>query len=187
MTEQNYRQALNALVGCFKAGGTLLLCGNGGSSADCAHILGELVKGFLSRRPLPQDIIDRIGQPWAARLQGGLPAIDLTANGALISAVGNDIDTASAYAQQVVAYGRRGDVILGISTSGNAENVCRALVTGRALGLVTIGMTGKGGGRMADLCDILLDVDETETYRVQEKHLPLYHRLCADVERAIFG
>ncbi len=186
MTEQNYQQALNALVKCFKSGGKLLLCGNGGSSADCAHILGELVKGFMSKRPLSQDVISKIGQPWAAGLQGGLPTIDLTVNGALISAVGNDIDAVSAYAQQVVAYGREGDVIIGISTSGNAENVCRALITAKALGVITIGMTGEGGGKMASLCDILLDVDEKETYRVQEKHLPLYHRLCMDVENRMF-
>ncbi len=187
MTEMTYQAALDALVSCFQSGGKLLLCGNGGSSADCAHILGELVKGFMSRRPLSDALVDKIGAPWAKQLQGGLPAIDLTANNALIAAVVNDIDGQSAYAQQVMAYGRPGDVILGISTSGNAENVGRALQAARALGMTTIGMTGCGGGKMAALCDILLDVDEKETYKVQEKHLPLYHRLCMDVEKAIFG
>ncbi len=116
----------------------------------------------------------------------GVPAIDLTANSTLISAFGNDVDATSAYAQQVIAYGREEDVMIGISTSGNAENVCRALITANAMGLTTIGMTGQGGGKMAQLCDILLDVDERETYRVQEKHLPLYHRLCMDIEREMF-
>ncbi len=186
MTEKTYQSAADTLIHCFRSGGKLLLCGNGGSSADCAHILGELVKGFRRPRPLPQATVQSIGKDWAARLQRGLPVVDLTANGALIAAVCNDMDAASAYAQQVIAYGRPGDVILGISTSGNAENVCRALETARGLGLTTIGMTGLGGGKMAALCDILLDVPERETYRVQELHLPLYHRLCMDVEQALF-
>ncbi len=186
MTDRDYQCARDALIASFKAGGKLLLCGNGGSSADCAHILGELVKGFMKRRPLSHELVDRMDAAWASELQGGLPAIDLTANAALISAVANDIDAKSAYAQQVIAYGQQGDVLIGISTSGNAENVCRALTVAKTLGVTTIGLTGQGGGRMANLCDILLDVDETETYRVQEKHLPLYHRLCRDIEEALF-
>ncbi len=187
MTEKDYQAALSAVVTCFRSGGKVLLCGNGGSSADCAHMVCEWVTGFLSRRPLPEADTSGIGTGWAAQLQGGLPAIDLTANAALIFAVCNDIDPASAFAQQVIAYGRPGDVLIGISTSGNSENVCRALQTAQALGLTTIGLTGQGGGRMASLCRILLDVDESETYRVQEKHLPLYHRLCREVEEALFG
>ncbi len=167
MTKKNYQAAVDALVASFKADGKLL-CGNGGSSADCAHILGELVKGFMSKRPLAQETVAVIGTPWAKDLQGGLPAIDPTVNGALIAAVSNDIDAASAYAQQVIAYGRKGDVLIGISTSGNAENVRRALQVARTQGLTTIGLIGRGGEKMAALCDILLDVDETETYRVQE-------------------
>jgi len=186
MLDKKLSDAVQTIVDSFRKGGKLLICGNGGSSADSAHIVGELAKGFMSKRPLPQDVKDRIGCDWADGLQGGLPAIDLTANGALIAAVTNDIDGLSAYAQQVIAYGRAGDVIIGISTSGNAENVCRALITARALGMTTIGMTGSTGGRMAGLCDILLNVDETETYRVQEKHLPLYHKLCMEIEKAMF-
>ena len=187
MTSRDYDDALRAITDAFRRGGKLLLCGNGGSAADCAHIVGELAKGFISRRPLPDDVRAAIGEDWAAGLQGGLPAIDLTANSALIAAICNDIDGRSAYAQQVVAYGRAGDVLMGISTSGNAENVCRALKTARALGLTTLGLMGAGGGRMAGLCDVLLDVDERETYRVQEQHLPLYHRLCMDIEAELFG
>ena len=187
MDENTIIAAENALVKCFKSGGRLLVCGNGGSAADSAHIVGELCKGFLLKRPLAGPLVEAMGEDWAHDLQGGLPAIDLTANAALISAVANDIDARSAYAQQVVAYGRAGDVIIGISTSGNAENVRRAFVAARALGLTTIGMTGRGGGKLAELADILLNVDETETYRVQERHLPLYHRICMDVEAALFG
>lgn len=187
MCEESFERAVELMVRSFRCGGKLLLCGNGGSAADCAHIVGELAKGFMSRRPLPCELRARIGEPWADALQQGLPALDLTANCALIAAITNDMDGVSAYAQQVLAYGRPGDVLLGISTSGNAENVCRALITARAQGLATMGMTGAGGGRMAKLCDVLLDVDATETYLVQERHLPLYHRLCMEIEREMFG
>ena len=180
-------EAVDLLVNCFEGGGKLLLCGNGGSGADSAHILGEFVKGFLSKRPLSEALIDKIGEPWARCLQRGLPAIDLTANNALIGAVANDQDGLLPYAQQVMAYARPGDVLLGISTSGNAENVVRAMQVARALGASCIALTGRGGGRMATFADVLLDVDETQTYKVQEKHLPLYHQLCIEVERRMFG
>ena len=186
MTEADITRAVQLLTDVFKSGGKLMVCGNGGSAADSAHIVGELGKGFLKRRPLPDELRADIGEPWADSLQLGLPAIDLTANAALISATANDICGESAYAQQVLAYGRSGDALIGISTSGNAENVRRAAIVARALGVRVIGMTGRGGGRLAPLCDILLNVDETETYRVQEKHLPLYHRICIEVERALF-
>ena len=116
-----------------------------------------------------------------------LPAIDLTCNNALISAIANDLGGENAYAQQVMAYGRPGDVIIGISTSGNAENVCRALTTAKALGLQTVGLTGSGGGRMTALCDLLVKADASETYLVQEEHLSFYHRLCIMVENALFA
>ena len=186
MNEATFERAVERLTACFRAGNKLLLCGNGGSAADCGHILGEFVKGFVKKRPLDQRLVEKIGCEWAGRLQQGLPAIDLTANGPLIAAVVNDIDGESAFAQQVTAYGRPGDVLIGISTSGNAENVCRALITARALGLTAIGMTGQTGGRMAELCDILLNAPESETYRVQEAHLKLYHQLCLRVESALF-
>lgn len=182
----NYDQALACVIECYRKGGKLMMCGNGGSSADSAHIAGELLKGFLKKRPLPAELCARIGEEWAGKLQMGLPAIDLTAHSALISAVANDLDAANVYAQQVMAYGREGDVLIGISTSGNSENVLRACITARALGVKVIALTGQGGGKMRDKCDILLNVDETATYKVQEKHLQLYHRLCADVEAAFY-
>ena len=182
----NYDQALNCLIDCYRGDGKLLLCGNGGSSADSAHIAGELLKGFLKKRPLSPELRRRIGEEWALKLQAGLPAIDLTAHGALISAVANDLDAANVFAQQVIAYGRAGDVLIGISTSGNSENVLRACITARALGMKVIALTGRQGGKLREQCDILLNVDETETYKVQEKHLQLYHRLCADVEATFF-
>jgi D-sedoheptulose 7-phosphate isomerase len=171
------------LIRCFKSGGKLLLCGNGGSSADCAHITGELVKGFCKKRPLPDDLQKAIG---TNKLQMGLPAIDLTANCALISAVNNDLGGDLVYAQQVMAYGRPGDVLIGISTSGNAKNVAMAVKAAKALGLTTVGMTGCGGGALESLCDIMLKSSEKETYLVQEDHLMFYHRLCLRVEEALF-
>ena len=184
---ENLNAAVEMIVECFKNGGKLLICGNGGSGADSAHILGELVKGFMSKRPLPRDLIEKIGEPWAEKLQLGLPAIDLTANNALIGAVANDQDGQLPYAQQVMAYCRPGDVLIGISTSGNAQNVLRAMKTAHALGGRCIALTGRSGGLMKAEADVLLNVDETETYRVQEKHLPLYHQLCMRVEAALFG
>ncbi len=184
--EEKTLLAAEKISACFERGGKLLLCGNGGSAADCAHIAGELAKGFLKKRPLPEALRDAIGEDWTQKLQGGLPALDLCANSGLMTAIINDIEGDSVFAQQVAAYGRKGDVILGISTSGNAENVGRALKTARAMGLYTIGMTGESGGKMKACCDLLLNVPETETYKIQEKHLPLYHRLCILIEERLF-
>ena len=187
MVNAQLDMAVLKLIECFKSGCKLMVCGNGGSSSDSAHIVGELVKGFMSKRPLSADLVEKIGQPWAQNLQMGLPAIDLTANNALIGAVANDQDGLLPYAQQVMAYARPGDVLLGISTSGNAENVVRAMITARALGAKCVALTGRDGGKMRQYADVLLNVDETETYKVQEKHLPLYHQLCMRVEKRIFG
>lgn len=181
----NQEKALQMLVDCFAGGGKLLLCGNGGSAADCGHIAGELLKGFLKKRPVPGALCAQV--PQAAGLQQGLPAIDLTAHAAAITAIANDLGGEAVYAQQVLAYGRPGDVVLGISTSGSAANVNFALQTARALGLKTLGLTGRSGGKMKETCDVLLNVDADETYRIQELHLPLYHALCAGVEAHFFA
>lgn len=178
--------AADMLIRVFKSGGKLLLCGNGGSAMDCGHITGELCRGFQRLRPLADDVKARIGEPWADRLQRGLPAMDLTANCCLVTAINNDIGGEMVFAQQLAAYGTSGDALIGISTSGNSENIRRALVTARAMGIYTIAMTGRTGGRLANCCDLLLNVDADETYRVQEKQLPLYHTLCARVEAALF-
>lgn len=187
MTELNkvpLNAAADALTTCFRMGGKLLLCGNGGSAADCAHIAGELVKGFRKKRPLPADLQRTLE---TGKLQMGLPAIDLTANSALIAAVNNDQGGEFVYAQQVIAYGKPGDVLIGISTSGNAKNVCRAAKAAKALGLYVIGMTGASGGALESLSDLVLKSDETETYLVQEDHLRFYHRLCLTVEETMFS
>lgn len=179
-------QAANMIIHCFQNGGKLLLCGNGGSASDCAHIAGELCKGFLKRRPLPEALQNQIGEAWAKQLQQALPAIDLTAQSSVITAVINDIDGASVFAQQVMAFGRENDVLIGISTSGNADNVRRALIAARAMGMKTIGMTGKTGGKMPPLCDLTLHADSDETYQIQETHIRMYHQLCIQIENAFF-
>ncbi len=184
--------ATDMLIACFRRGGQVLLCGNGGSAADCGHIAGELLKGFLRRRPLTEaqrQAFAAQGEESAAladRLQRGLPAIDLTAHGALLTAALNDIGGEDVFAQQVVAFGRPGDVLLGLSTSGGAANVCNALRAARALGLGTIALTGQRGGAAASLADVAIRVPADETYRVQEYHLPVYHALCAAVEAVFF-
>ncbi len=185
--------AYRVLVDAFTRGGKLLVCGNGGSAADSDHIVGELMKGYLRRRPLPPDVRARlsqadpeVGSALADSLQGALPAINLGAGGALLSAFGNDVKGEHGYAQAVYGYGRRGDALLGLSTSGNAANVRAALCVARALGLATIGLTGEGGGRMAGRCDVLIAVPAKRTFEIQELHLPVYHCLCAMVEEHFF-
>ena len=185
--------AYRALSDCFASGGKLLVCGNGGSAADADHIVGELMKGYLKRRPVPDEVQVRLrtadstlGPALAEHLQGALPAVNLTAGAALLSAFGNDVRPELAYAQAAFGHGRKGDVLLGISTSGNASNVRSALVVGRAVGMTTIGLTGRGGGAMAGLCDILVAVPASRTFEIQELHLPVYHCLCAMVEDRFF-
>ena len=170
-----------------------MVCGNGGSAADSDHIVGELMKGYLRPRPVPEDMRARLraadpalGPALAECLQGALPAVNLMAGSALLSAFGNDVSPDLAYAQAAYGHGKKGDVLLGISTSGNASNVRSALVVGRAMGMTTIGLTGRGGGKMAGLCDILVNVPAVRTFEIQELHLPVYHCLCAMVEERFF-
>lgn len=185
--------AFRMLVECYTRGGKLLVCGNGGSAADSEHIAGELMKGFLSLRPLPPEFREKLcaanpelGSTLAEKLQASLPVINLAASMALSTAFGNDVSPELAFAQAAIGYGKPGDVLLGLSTSGNALNVRAALSVARAIGMKTIGLTGKGGGRLAPLCDILVNVPATRTFEVQELHLPVYHCLCAMVEAHFF-
>ena len=177
----------------YAAGGKILLCGNGGSCSDSDHITGELLKGFLLKRPVAQDIKDAFAALWgeegceiAGKLQQGLPAISLTNHGAGISAFANDVDPELVYAQQVLAYGKAGDVLVGISTSGGASNVDAAMKTAKALGLKTMGLTGRDGGKLKATSDICIIAPERETYLIQECHLCFYHLLCAGCEYELF-
>lgn len=193
------QRAFEALRDSFAAGGKLLTCGNGGSAADSEHLVGELMKGFLAPRPVdkgtreallagdpgdPDDLGE--GEYLAGKLQGALPAISLVGQTALTTAIANDVGPDMVFAQQVHGYGRRGDVLLGISTSGNSLNVMRAAQVARAAGLVSIGLTGSSGGRLARLCDVCVRVPYDSVTLVQERHLPIYHALAVMLEREFF-
>jgi D-sedoheptulose 7-phosphate isomerase len=180
-------KTVDMICSMYRRDGKLLLCGNGGSAADCEHISGELLKGFLLlRKPLTEEV-EGLRPEIAAGLQRGIQAIPLTSLSALSTAFGNDVAPENTFAQAVFALGSSRDVFFGISTSGNAENVCRAAEVARKKGLPTIALTGEGGGRLAPLCDVAIRVPAKETYQIQEYHLPVYHALCAQVEEDLFG
>jgi D-sedoheptulose 7-phosphate isomerase len=186
-------RAFELLYRAFRQGGKLLVCGNGGSAADSEHIVGELMKGFDRRRALPraerehlQALYPREGRYLADHLQGALPAISLASQSSLITAVANDTAAEMVFAQQVYGYGRPGDVLLAISTSGNSRNVLHALRVARAAGLATIGLTGRSGGEMAALCDVALCVPVDAMAEIQRAHQALYHALCRRLEEEFF-
>ena len=180
-------KAVEALVAMHRRGGKVLLAGNGGSCADCEHISGELLKGFLLSRPVPEEALPGVPHELRAGLQGGIAALPLASFTALGTAFANDVAPENVFAQLVLALGRPGDVFLGISTSGHARNVGNAAKVAKSLGLCTVALTGEGGGLLSSLSDIAIRVPERETFRVQEMHLPVYHAICAQVEEMIFG
>ena len=167
----------------------ILICGNGGSASDSEHIVGELMKGFKLPRKLAEEEIAAFGgyAPMAARLQKGIQAISLNSHTALMTAIGNDNGYDMVFAQQVYGYGREGDVLIAMTTSGNSANVVNAAVTAKAGGMKVIGITGAAASRLSGLCDVCLCLPERETYRIQELTLPVYHALCAMVEEALYG
>jgi D-sedoheptulose 7-phosphate isomerase len=186
-------QAYAMLKVTFTQNGKLLLCGNGGSAADTLHFSGELLKGFVQKRPLSMEFQARLArligpQPdnWINRLQDGLPVIALTGNVGLLTAVANDQDGALIFAQQIVSCGRPGDSLLVISTSGNSPNILKAVWIAKAKELRTIGLTGSSGGQLQDWCDICIRVPAEATYLVQELHLPVYHTLALMLEETFF-
>ncbi|GAA3399878.1 SIS domain-containing protein [Paenibacillus hodogayensis] len=187
-------RAFETMRDSYSAGGKVLLAGNGGSASDCEHIVGELMKGFMSRRPVHDSMRRKLrqfgdaeGDYLADRLQGALPAISLVSHTALATAYANDVAADMVFAQQVFGYGKPGDVLIGLSTSGNSANVVRALQVARAQDLRTIGLTGRGGGAMKELCDVTIRVPYDVTPDIQERHLPIYHALCIMLEDAFFG
>lgn len=194
------RDAAQALITSYRAGGKLLVCGNGGSAADAEHIVGELMKGFLLPRHLGEDLMEKLHEACDAtdpktvdylmqNLQGALPAIALPSQLAISTAFANDQAPDLTFAQQVLGLGRPADVLLGITTSGNSKNVLYALRVARALGMKTIALTGASGGKCtANGCaDITIKAPTDETYKIQEYHLPIYHALCIAVEEEFFG
>ena len=184
--------AYEMILQCFQNGGKLILCGNGGSACDCEHIAGELMKGFLFKRPLNSDECEALtcagdDGTIADQLQRALPVIVLHGLSGMSTAFLNDVSGELTYAQQAFAYAQPNDVLMGISTSGNAYNVCAAAVAVKACHAKTISLTGAQGGKLAQYCDVCIKAPELETYRVQECHLPIYHALCAALEQSMFG
>ncbi|MHB9057070.1 MAG: D-sedoheptulose-7-phosphate isomerase [Paludibacteraceae bacterium] len=178
----------------LRNGGTVFTCGNGGSASDSEHIAGELLKGFVLKRELKEDIKRKFfekfgedGAKLAGKLQYGLRAISLTSHPAFITAFANDVDADLIFAQQLFGLGRKNDVLIAISTSGNSANIYNSILTASMMGVKTVLMTGKIGGRCASLVDIVLKVPEHEAYKIQEYHLPIYHTLCLMIEDYFYG
>jgi D-sedoheptulose 7-phosphate isomerase len=186
-------KAFEMLRDTYRQDKKLLVCGNGGSGADAEHIVGELMKEFYIKRPLKKEMKEALavygedGIMLGNHLQGALPAITLTSNIALSTAYANDAKPELVFAQQVNGYGKEGDVLLGISTSGNSKNVIYALQTAKAKGMKTIGFTGRSGGALKELCDVCICAPSDITYKIQEYHLPIYHTLCMMIEEVFFG
>lgn len=194
--KESIKQSFDLLSECFESGHKLLVAGNGGSCADSEHIVGELMKGFRLPRKCTEEFAEKLkeidlvrGKELADKLQGGLPAIALTGHQGMNTAFINDVENGGlfTYAQQVYGYGKNGDVLLGISTSGNSKNVMNAVVVAKASGIKVIGLTGAKGGELASSADVAIKVPETETYKIQELHLPVYHCLCLMLEERFFG
>ena len=194
--EESIIKAYDILEECFAAGHKLLIAGNGGSNADAEHIVGELMKSFKLQRKCSKEFADKLkeidltrGEELAVKLQSGLPAIALGGHQSLNTAFINDVSNGGlfVFAQQVYGYGKEGDVLLSISTSGNSKNVINATVVARAIGLNVISLTGSRGGELANFSNITIKVPSNETYITQELHLPIYHCLCLMLEEAFFG
>lgn len=186
-------KAEKEIISCYEKGKKVLLCGNGGSSADCEHIVGELMKGFLKNRPISESKKEKmkrnapfIEEEILSKLQLGLPAISLPSMTGLNSAFCNDVDPELIYAQSLMALGNESDLLIAISTSGNSKNVFAAAKVAKALGLRVLSLTGKDGGKLKEISDVCICVPEEETFKIQELHLPVYHYLCAKAEENFF-
>ncbi len=197
LLEQNRHQitaAYEIIRDCYVRDGKLLAAGNGGSAADAEHIVGELMKSFVLERPMSPAFSEKLlsadfqmGEVLSQNLQGALPAIALDGQIALSTAYMNDCEPLLCFAQQVNGYGREGDVFLGISTSGNSKNVLYAATVAKAKGMKVIGLTGKKESKLSSMADVCIQAPETETFKIQELHLPIYHTLCLMLEEYFFG
>lgn len=187
-------ESVEKICECYENGGKVLVCGNGGSASDSEHIVGELMKGFRKKRPLKGEAgkilsaasDEKEGKFMVENLQGGLPAISLVSHSALITAFANDVEPQMVFAQQVLGYGKSGDVFIGLSTSGNSKNVLYGLKVAKGLGMSAIGFTGAKDSHISEQADITLRSTETETYKVQEEHIKFYHIICAAVENEFY-
>lgn len=180
---ESIAKALDIIIDTYENGGKILVCGNGGSAADSEHIVGELMKGFLKRREVTDE---RIPEELRKNLQGALPAISLPSQCAVLSAFINDVEPDMMYAQLVYGYAWKNDLVIGISTSGNSKNIVNAVEVAKCIGAKAISLTGKKESKLSELSDVTIRVPETETYKVQELHLPVYHYLCAAAEEKFF-
>lgn len=181
--KDDIEKALQLMIETYKNNGKILVCGNGGSASDSEHIVGELMKGFLLKRQVTDE---RLSQEMRENLQGALPAISLNSQTALMTAFNNDLNPDFVFAQQVYGYAKANDLLIGISTSGNSENVLNAVKVANSMGVKSIVLTGKDGGKLKNLATVSICVPANETYKIQEYHLPVYHYLCAKVEQEFF-
>ena len=180
---KDIEKALALMIDTYKNGGKILVCGNGGSASDADHIVGELMKGFLKDRKITDE---RIPQELRGKLQGALPAISLCSQTPLMTAIANDNDADMIFAQQVYGYAKENDLLIAISTSGNSKNVVNAVKVAKSLGVKAIALTGESGGLLKEMADVTICAPSTETYKIQEYHLPIYHYLCAKVEEYFY-
>lgn len=192
-TDQIMR-AYSILEATFLNGGTVFTCGNGGSHSDADHIVGELSKGFLLRRAVPSEKVFQMSASLGedatslcASLQMGLRALNLSSQPALSTAYANDMDPLMALAQELFVMGRKGDSVIGLSTSGNAQNILNAFKVAGGIGVKRILFTGSGHGKCEKYADCIINVPECETYKVQELHLPIYHTICIMLENRFYG
>ena len=185
--------AFELLKATFENGGRLLLCGNGGSAADCDHIAGELMKSFKMKRPIDKELSDALsemgdeGKELSILLEKALPTVSLCEHNSLTTAYGNDRSSDAVFAQQLLGHGKAGDTLLALTTSGNSKNCLYAATLAKAMGIRVVSITGALGGRISALADVSIKLPETETYLVQELTLPLYHYLCAELEKYFFS
>lgn len=191
--KSNIKDASDAMISCYEKEGKVLLCGNGGSAADCDHIAGELMKGFLKKRSLSEDTVQKmkkevpfLDDELLSKLQGGLPALSLPSMTAFTSAFSNDAEPKLVYAQAVLSLAKKEDILIALSTSGNSENICAAAEIAKAIGCTVISLTGTTGGQLKNYSDICISVPEKETFKIQELHLPVYHCICALVEEHFY-
>ena len=190
----NINTAIESLIAAYDTGGKLMICGNGGSAADCEHIVGELMKGFCLPRSLSSADRDQLSKTCGddadllgRKLQYGLPALSLVSHSSLITAIANDLDGDMIFAQQIWGVGKAGDILLAISTSGNSRNIVLAAKVARAKHITVIGLTGQGGGLLAPHCNVLIDVPSDNVARIQEMHLSIYHKICQSIEAHYFS
>ena len=190
--KENVLKAFEAIKLTYEQGGSLYCAGNGGSSSDCEHIVGELLKSFKKRRAVDEKTANNLssygedGEYILSKLEGSLPATSLISQTGILTAFANDKSWDTAIAQQLYGLGKQGDCLVVLSTSGNSKNCVYAVLVAKAKGIKTIAFTGVAGGKLKDICDVAICVPEMETYKVQELHLPVYHSLCAMLEEEFF-